>query len=75
MVVRKTPTTTGYVITPGFAQQALEAAKDPKHNGWVDILFEVRLACQDWRAAAAAWLKADSGPWIVPQGNMAACAA
>jgi hypothetical protein len=44
MVVRKTPGGTGYVINPGFAQQALEAAKDPKHDSWFDIMVEVRLS-------------------------------
>jgi hypothetical protein len=50
MVVRKTPGGTGFVITPGFAQQALDAAKDPKHGGWFDLLFEVSLrqSLQGW---------------------------
>jgi hypothetical protein len=50
MVVRKTPGGTGYVINPGFAQQALEAAKDPKHDSWFDIMVEVRLSVlkYDW---------------------------
>jgi hypothetical protein len=60
MVVRKTPGGTGYVITPGFAQQALEAAKDPNHNSWFDILFEVRLLMMDCPAVQKVLCLADS---------------
>jgi hypothetical protein len=51
MVVRKTPGGTGYVITPGFAGQGLEAAKDPQHHGWFDVMFEVRWSRQNRSAA------------------------